>query len=602
MSDSSDNSDNEKIRDGMLTKDNLSEEMESKGIYQENKSVVLSRKIRIFILILFLLLSIVTDLDGGIFSSSIDTVQKDLGMTKDEYGVFTSASYFGRIIGAFIFMIVISFKHRKFTLILTIILHGSAFLVYRITINKYILIFVKIFITTNKVCGSVYRPVWVEQFGLSNYKSSILLSLVQIVSSFGNSIGFVLGQHVFGEESWRNALTTVAILMGSIAFGFIICPGKYFYRSYMLYNDKIVDTEDSDNTDDSNNMTELSSVKIKKGKGSIFINYRKNEKKKKNKLEDVLKYLVGFLKDIIFILVIIKRANTTFVLQIIHTYIKSYQVESFGDKNDTLNYINNSNSSGFLDEDLNVTNKTAFFGYLNEDLYNFNQVERNDTNKDNSNEELKKLISYFYLFSSLVCGSFGGLLGGIITKKIGGVESKNSIYILFFSELIVSINIGFLAFSGNFYIYNINLMAFFFFSLMGAPIIQGYLIKTLPESKKSVGIGVDMIVSTCLGKIISTIIYGAIEEKYKDLAWKICIGYYYVGTLISLILCYVKIHHEIKTGTSDAHLENHIINSIALGAGSDFNDEFRLQMPVPKKSICKYVDNINYKLPSLDSV
>ena len=556
MSDILDSSDNEKNKNEKLIKGDHHEEMENKGIYQENKSVVLSRKIRIFILILFLLLSIVADLDGGIFSSSIDTVQKDLGMEPVEYGVFTSASYIGRIFGSFFFMIVISFKHRKFTLISTIILHGSAFFVYKFTTNRVILIFIKIFITANKVCASIYRPVWIEQFGLSNYKSSLLISLVIIISSYGNTIGYVLGDDVFGEKDWTNALVAVSALMGLIALGFIASPAKYFYRSYMLYNDKIVDTEDSENPEDNNNnnMIEFSTTKIKKNKGSVFISYHKfqQQKKKKRKFEDLLRYLGEFIKDKVYILCIIKRANTTFVLQIINTYIKSYPMKKF---------------DSFTDD----------------------------------KEKLKDLIKYFYLFSSLACGSLGGLLGGIITKKIGGVENKNSIYILFFSELIVSINIGFLAFSGNFYTYNINLMAFFFFSLIGAPIIQGYLIKTISESKKSVGIGVDMIVSTCLGKIISTIIYGAIEEKYKDLAWKICIGYYYAGTLISFILCYLKIYEEIKARAHDVNPDKEIANNIQLGVGADFNDEFLMDMPVPKKSFSRYVDNIDIKLPNIES-
>lgn len=44
-------------------------------------SVVLSRKTRIFIFCLFLILSIVVDLDSGIFSASVKTLQADLGMS-----------------------------------------------------------------------------------------------------------------------------------------------------------------------------------------------------------------------------------------------------------------------------------------------------------------------------------------------------------------------------------------------------------------------------------------------------------------------------------------------------------------------------------------
>ena len=141
----------------------------------EELSVTLSRKARIFIFCLFLLLSIVVDLDNGIFSASVKTLQEDLGMNNTQYGLFVSISFIGRIIGLVFFMIIINLKHRKFTLILSIVLHGSSYCLYQITNNTQILTFSKMFAAANKVCASVFRPVWIEQFGLSNYKSIFFL-------------------------------------------------------------------------------------------------------------------------------------------------------------------------------------------------------------------------------------------------------------------------------------------------------------------------------------------------------------------------------------------------------------------------------------------
>ena len=71
-----------------------------------------------------------------------------------------------------------------------------------------------------------------------------------------------------------------------------------------------------------------------------------------------------------------KRANITFILQIVHSYLKPYQIHTL----------------------------------------------------ENPDEDLLVL---FYVLSTLVSGVVGGLIGGIITKKLWGYENKKSIYINF---------------------------------------------------------------------------------------------------------------------------------------------------------------------------
>ena len=62
--------------------ENLDRELEE----SKNKYTSLSRKMRIYIFSLFLILSITADLEHGIFNSSIDYLQKDLNMNNAEYG------------------------------------------------------------------------------------------------------------------------------------------------------------------------------------------------------------------------------------------------------------------------------------------------------------------------------------------------------------------------------------------------------------------------------------------------------------------------------------------------------------------------------------
>lgn len=456
---------------------------------------------RIYIFSLFLILSVVVDLEHGIFNSSVDFLQTDLKMSNAEYGLFVSISFTGRIIGLVIFMFLLNLKHRKYILILTIFLNGSSYILYQISTESYILIFAKMFAAGNRVYGTIYRPVWIEQFGLSNYKS-IFFSLVQVVSSYGQIIGFNLGSLLF-KKKWKMGLLSIMILLYIIALGFLIVPGKFFFRSYMFYENK--NETEEDNSDEPSILSEEKSEKTykkkKDRKETLFVDEKKLEKmKKKNKEEKkkntmakriikILKDSISLIKNPIYLLLILKRSILTFIFQIVHSYLKQYQEHAF---------------------------------------YNANE----------------DLIILFYNISSLVSNAVGGLLSGIATKKSGGYENKKSFYVVIIPEIITAVTVGFLAFTKNFYVYSINLIFFFCFALMGNPVLQGYLLKTIPKPIKGIGVGLDMLVSTFLGKIPGPMIYGALADKYEKenyaLAWQICMSYFFVGVIIVFLLWYLK--------------------------------------------------------------
>ena len=585
------------------TDSNEEDDLSEKDNLQKSYNVILSRKIRIFIFILFLVLSVVVDLDNGIFNSSVNYLQKDLDMNQTDYGIFVSVSFIGRIIGLVIFMIIINFKHRKFTLILTIFLHASSYILYSIKTNNnsnsnnsehinkisnstninviniinnidiinnssiqnnidnstnnnntnndtnnssnysFLFIFAKMFTAANKVCASVYRPVWIEQFGLSNYKT-VFFSLVQIMSSYGQTIGFNLGTLYF-KEKWQLALICIMILMFIIVFLFILIPGKYFYRKYMYHGEILVDTVDENENENESYTSDRASTVSKRSskisrKTTLFVNSKKIKNKNKNEnytFKNLLNDLLSLIKNKIYVLSIIKRSNSTFIFQIIHSYLKIYQEKAFEESNENL-------------------------------------------------------IALFYSISTLLATAIGGLLGGMIAKFLGGYNSKKSILVVIIPGILTCIFISFLAFTSSFYIYNINLILFFCFVSAGTPVIQGYLIINIPKDIKSIGVGLDMIISTFLGKIPGPIIYGILEDKYSienpSFAWKICLSYFYVGFILDILICYFKYHEEIKENASEVKLEDQIVDIAAIGSGSDSNDPFRLKIPVPKRSKTTY--------------
>lgn len=372
--------------------------------------IFLSRKMRIYIFILFLFLSVTVNLEYGIFNSSVDILQADLSMSNSEYGLFISISSTGRIIGLIIYMLLLNLKHRKYTLIISIFLNGSSYILYQVSHNIFILIFAKMLSAGNKVCGDIYRPIWIEQFGLSNYKS-IFFSLIQVVGSYGQIIGFNLGSLLF-KKRWKMGLLSILILMYIIVIGFLIIPGKFFFRNYVFYEEKNESNEDIALTDIT---IEKSNKNMKERKITLFADEKKSKKQKEKKkntmingIKKVLIDCLNMLKNPIYLLIILKRSIITFVLQIVYSYFKQYQEHV---------------------------------------LYNVNE----------------DLIIIFYNISSLVSNAIGGFISGMATKKLGGYENKKSIYIVIIPELITALIVGFLAFTKNFYVYNINLILFFCF-------------------------------------------------------------------------------------------------------------------------------------------
>ena len=83
-------------------------------------------------------------------------------------------------------------------------------------------------------------------------------------------------------------------------------------------------------------------------------------------------------------------------------------------------------------------------------------------------------------------------------------------------------------------------------------------------------------------------IYGALDDKYSkthpNFAWKFTLSYFYIGFIIILFLCYFKYHEEIIEDSSEVNLEDQVVEIAAIGSGTDANDHFSLQAPVPKRA------------------
>ena len=83
--------------------------------------------------------------------------------------------------------------------------------------------------------GVSFCDIVIQQNHIDLYKT-ILFSIVQIMSSYGQVIGFNLGSFYF-KEKWKLSLFYILIVMYIIAFCFVFVPGSYFRRSFISYED-----------------------------------------------------------------------------------------------------------------------------------------------------------------------------------------------------------------------------------------------------------------------------------------------------------------------------------------------------------------------------
>ncbi len=433
------------------------------------KQLFLSRKIRIIIFLLFIILSVIVDIDNGIIASSSQKIKEDLNIKDSQFGLFVSIPFTGRILGLIIFMGLISLNHRKLFIVITILFQGLFFLSYFLTSHFSILIIIRILTSIMKVYSSIYISVWIDQFGIRKYKT-LLFTLSFMISPYGQVFGFYVGTIIFPQK-WKNGFYCIGLILVFISFFFLLFPSKYFSTKYMFIGyenkEKLVVTEKITRT-------------------SIFIFDEKKIKNNKIFSNKILKVILNLIKNKIFIFSSILRSILFFTFQIIHNFFKDYIINGLKIKKE-------------------------------------------------------KEILYYYSFSSIFGPALGSLVGGLICNKIGGYESKKSLFIPLIFGIFANISIFLLIKITKLNILSISLCSFFFSSGAFLPIISGYIIYSVKRENKGIGSTFDMLLTTLFGKLPGPIIYGLLNDKFKNkdlkLAWKICLSYFYVGFIFIIFLC-----------------------------------------------------------------
>ena len=209
----------------------------------ENNSFIvpLSRKMRWSVFITLISISILSDLDQGILSSTTSILLKDFKMTDRELGGLGGMIFLGTAIGCVFSFTLINKFNRKYLLLGTMSFDVLSLFLTTQTTNLGLLYFCRVIVGFTVSFLNIYVPVWSDQFGIHKHKS-IFLSIIHLSSNFGYLFGYVLGILMGWENSFY--LENIIIIIHIVVI-FMFLPDKYFSMNLMplkakfeLYNKK----------------------------------------------------------------------------------------------------------------------------------------------------------------------------------------------------------------------------------------------------------------------------------------------------------------------------------------------------------------------------
>ena len=206
----------------------------------KKKEILLSRKYRIFLFFVMINIESILNVSSGIFSSATKEIKHQLGLTDTKFGLFGTANSTGRVISSILFGMINQKVSRKWTTIIFVSFHAFLLLFFNFTKNVHILIIFRGLLGFTQTTASVYVPVWINQFGLSEYKT-IQITSIQLFQTMGKLLGYFINL-VLGSENWKNGFALEGFILIILAFCCLISSENYFDRA--LYPKKLEDKEE----------------------------------------------------------------------------------------------------------------------------------------------------------------------------------------------------------------------------------------------------------------------------------------------------------------------------------------------------------------------
>ena len=270
----------------------------------QHKSIKLNRCFRVILFFILLSVEMSMNWSSGVLSSASKEIKVQLKMNNKEFGSFGASNGIGRMIGCFLFTILVNNFNRKWVFASFTIVKGILLFSFKLTNIGWLLVICRGLIGFLHMPPSIYIPVWIDQFSLSRYKT-IFMTLLQVVMPGGKVQGFLLVL-IFGEKNWQMGFVTAGVYLFVIGVFVSFTPEKYFSAKIIAYKD--------DN------------IKDNKRRDTLFI-YRDNIDNKQTHSNVGMNYFIQMytiLSNPVFITACCARAMMAGTNTALHFWISDY--------------------------------------------------------------------------------------------------------------------------------------------------------------------------------------------------------------------------------------------------------------------------------------
>ena len=220
------------------------EEKDSNEAPKKGNPVLLSRSYRFIAFLVMVTIEMAINVSSGVLSAASKTIKKQYSMMDVEFGYFGLAQGIGRTFGSIFYTVMVNQISAKWLGGAFSIVKGFVLAAFELTQSKWVLICLRGVIGFVHMPPSTYIPIWIDQYGLRNWKT-VQMSFLQALVPVGKVLGFVF-VNLFGEERWKFAYDVEGLYLVFCGLFIVFSPIDYFNRKVVLMTDDERPTEYKD--------------------------------------------------------------------------------------------------------------------------------------------------------------------------------------------------------------------------------------------------------------------------------------------------------------------------------------------------------------------
>ena len=220
------------------------EEKDSNEAPKKGNPVLLSRSYRFIAFLVMVTIEMAINVSSGVLSAASKTIKKQYSMMDVEFGYFGLAQGIGRTFGSIFYTVMVNQISAKWLGGAFSIVKGFVLAAFELTQSKWVLICLRGVIGFVHMPPSTYIPIWIDQYGLRNWKT-VQMSFLQALVPVGKVLGFVF-VNLFGEERWKFAYDVEGLYLVFCGLFIVFSPIDYFNRKVVLMTDEERPTEYKD--------------------------------------------------------------------------------------------------------------------------------------------------------------------------------------------------------------------------------------------------------------------------------------------------------------------------------------------------------------------